>query len=56
MLDVWGRERLILADQPITASDGALVVHPAAPVASLAVLPSPGALAAEGGTLSPPRP
>ncbi|GMA35816.1 hypothetical protein [Demequina litorisediminis] len=50
VLDVFGRERLILADQPVTATAGDLVVHPEAPLTSLAILPGVGGLAAAGGT------
>ncbi|WP_084079533.1 beta-galactosidase [Demequina sp. NBRC 110057] len=51
VLDVLGRERLILADQPVTASAGHLVIHPTEPEAHLAILPAPADLEVDGGEI-----
>ncbi|WP_084128367.1 beta-galactosidase [Demequina sp. NBRC 110055] len=52
VLDVFGRERLILSDQPVTVADSDLVVHPTEPEAHLAILPAPDGLAAAGGEIT----
>jgi len=48
-LDVAGRERLVLADAPVYAEDGALVVHTTGPETTVSLLPASGALAVAGG-------
>ncbi|MFD6133782.1 beta-galactosidase [Isoptericola sp. NPDC060257] len=45
-LDVGGRERLVLADAPVHALDGALVVHTEDPAVTVSMLPAPASLTA----------
>jgi beta-galactosidase len=54
-LDLAGRERLVLADAPVYAEHGDLVVHPETAQVTIAVLPAPAAFAADGADLDPPR-
>ncbi|SDE07718.1 beta-galactosidase [Glycomyces harbinensis] len=54
-LDLAGRERLVLADAPVHADRGDLVVHPETARVTVAVLPAPPAFVAEGADLEPPR-
>ncbi|MCD0444159.1 beta-galactosidase [Glycomyces sp. A-F 0318] len=54
-LDLAGRERLVLADAPVYAEHGDLVVHPEAERVTVAVLPAPPAFTADGADLDPPR-
>ncbi|WP_129336715.1 beta-galactosidase [Cellulomonas endophytica] len=49
-LHLGGRDRLVLADAPVHAEDGALVAHPTGPVSSVSVLPAPARLVGEGVT------
>lgn len=48
-LDVGGRERLVLADAPVHALDGALVVHTEDPAVTVSMLPAPRTLEVAGG-------
>ncbi|WP_205328245.1 beta-galactosidase [Glycomyces sp. YM15] len=54
-LPIAGRDRLVLADAPVYADAGDLVVNPEAPEASIALWPAPEAFAAEDGDLEPPQ-
>ncbi|WP_125776499.1 beta-galactosidase [Antribacter gilvus] len=47
-LDVAGRERLVLSDAPVYAEDGGLVLHTSEPVCTVALLPAPATLTADG--------
>ncbi|WP_051703912.1 beta-galactosidase [Glycomyces sp. NRRL B-16210] len=51
-LDLAGRDRLVLADAPVYAEDGDLVVQSETDRASIAVLPAPAATETAGGELS----
>jgi len=53
-LDLAGRERLVLADAPVYAEHGQLVAHPETARFSVAILPAPETLEAEGAELEPP--
>lgn len=48
-LDVGGRERLVLADAPVHALDGGLVVHTEEPAVTVSMLPAPRSLEVAGG-------
>lgn len=48
-LDVGGRERLVLADAPVQALDGSLVVHTPEPAVTVSMLPAPRSLGVAGG-------
>ncbi|MQM26033.1 beta-galactosidase [Glycomyces albidus] len=48
-----GRDRLVLADAPVYAEDGDLVVHPDAEHTAIAILPAPDGLEARGARLEP---
>jgi hypothetical protein len=54
LLDVDGRERLVLSSAPLYSRDGELVVHTERPDVSVSILPAPGTLRAEGAELSEP--
>ncbi|MEV4582461.1 beta-galactosidase [Nonomuraea jabiensis] len=54
-LEVAGRERLVLSDAPVYALDGALVLHSEAERCTVAVLPAPAGLTADGGALAGPH-
>ncbi|MEP7764301.1 beta-galactosidase [Sanguibacter sp. 25GB23B1] len=51
-LDVAGRERLVLSDAPVYALDGDLVLHPDTGVATVALLPDPGALSSTDASVT----
>jgi len=48
-LDVGGRERLVLADAPVHALDGGLVVHTEEPAVTVSMLPAPRSLEVAAG-------
>ncbi|UFU04367.1 beta-galactosidase [Ruania suaedae] len=50
VLEVAGRERLVLSAAPCYAVGGSLVLHPDEPVTEVAISPPPGALAGPGVT------
>ncbi|GEK21546.1 beta-galactosidase [Cellulomonas xylanilytica] len=54
LLEVDGRERLVLSSAPLYALDGELVVQTEGPDVTVALLPAPEALRAQGGDLSEP--
>ncbi|MEV6037788.1 beta-galactosidase [Nonomuraea sp. NPDC052116] len=54
-LEVAGRERLVLSDAPVYALDGALVIESEAERCTVALLPAPAGLTADGGDLDGPR-
>lgn len=54
LLEVDGRERLVLSTAPVYALDGELVVQTESPHVSVSVLPAPRSLQAEGAELSEP--
>ena len=54
LLEVDGRERLVLSSAPLYAVDGELVVQTESPDVTVSLLPAPEALRAEGGDLSEP--
>lgn len=54
-LDIAGRERLVLADAPVYADNGDLIVQTETEQVTVAILPAPEGLAADRGDLGPPR-
>ncbi|MDA1361018.1 beta-galactosidase [Glycomyces luteolus] len=54
-LPIAGRDRLVLADAPVHAEAGDLVVQPETPGVTVAVWPAPDGFSAEGADLGPPR-
>ncbi|MEV4014637.1 beta-galactosidase [Nonomuraea angiospora] len=54
-LEVAGRERLVLSDAPVYALDGALVLQSEAERCTVALLPAPAGLTADGGELDGSR-
>ena len=54
-LDVAGRERLVLADAPVRADGGDLVVQSESEHVNVAVLPAPDDFDADGADHAPPR-
>lgn len=55
VLEVAGRDRLVLSDAPLYSLDGALVVHPDEAQHTLSLLPGVPGLVADGAQLSDPR-
>ncbi|WP_421733164.1 beta-galactosidase [Cellulomonas sp.] len=55
VLDLAGRDRLVLSDAPLYALGGELVVHPDEAQHTLWLLPAPAELVADGAQLSDPR-
>ncbi|WP_431929089.1 beta-galactosidase [Nonomuraea jabiensis] len=54
-LEVAGRERLVLSDAPVYALDGALVLQSETERCTVALLPAPAGLTADGGEIDGPR-
>ena len=54
LLEVDGRERLVLSSAPLYALHGDLVVQTESPDLSISILPAPGSLRADGAELSEP--
>ncbi|KQY43968.1 beta-galactosidase [Cellulomonas sp. Root137] len=55
LLDLPGRERLVLSDAPLYSLGGQLVVHPDERHRTVSLLPAPPSLDADGADLSDPR-
>lgn len=51
-LDVAGRERLVLADAPVYAEDGGLVLHTEEASCTVSFLPAPASLTADGAEVA----